>query len=228
MPPFESCIVELEKVGFLKRTPKEDRYIKLKAGEWEIRLSHVTGANAIDNPGESATTDQMAFKDMLIELGVSKQGAMELASQFSLPSIQETIAYVDWLSKQPKNTPKNVPVFLVSAIRDGYAISESFRKRKESEGRKQSDKVKRDVERRSKGVVGISKPAEDVEIKAVRSHLITLSEEQASEFEAVAIMNGNCLTVATYRVASPKGAIHETPGTASSTLIDLNITHTTV
>jgi len=88
---------------------------------------------------------------------------------------------------------------LVSAVRDGYSIPESFRKRKDGEGRKPSDKVKRDVERRSKGVVVVSKPSEDVEIEVVRSQLATLSEGQASEFEAAAIMNVNCLTVATYK-----------------------------
>ena len=144
-------------------------------------------------------TLNLLVNDLLIYRAVFEQGAIKLATQFSLPSIQETIAYVDWLSKQPKNTPKNIPAFLISAIRDGYAIPESFRKRKEGEGRKPSDKTTRDVERRSKGVVVVSKPAEDVEIEAVRSHLATLSEEQASEFEAAAIMNGNCLTVATYK-----------------------------
>ena len=74
-----------------------------------------------------------------------------------------------------------------------------FRKRKDGSARKPANERKRDVERRSSGAVGISKPAEDVEIEAVRSHLATLSEEQASEFEAAAILNGNCLTIATYK-----------------------------
>ncbi len=202
---LEPCLVELEKVGFLKRMPKEDRYIKVKAGEWKIRLSRVTGSNEIDNPSEAATTDQMVVKNMLIERGVSELGAMELATQFSLPSIQETIAYVDWLSKQPKNTPKNIPAFLVAAIRDGYAIPESF-KQKQSQllGNIGAKRVQASqTEKKATAKPGAPKPhspdSSEEDSKTVLSYLQGLSKEDASRFEEEAVASANRFSVQTYR-----------------------------
>jgi len=202
---LEPCLVELEKVGFLKRMPKEDRYIKVKAGEWKIRLSRVTSANEIDNPSEPATTDQMAVKDMLIQRGVSEQGATELATQFSLPSIQETIEYVDWLSKQPKNTPKNIPAFLVSAIRDGYAIPESFKRKQSQPSSSNSTRgvqVPR-TEKKANSTQGVSKPMSpdsgEEDSKALLSFLHGLSKEDASRFEEEAVASANRFSGQTYR-----------------------------
>ena len=202
---LEPCLVELEEVGFLKRMPKEDRYIKVKAGEWKIRLSRVTSSNEVDSSHEPATTDQLAVKDMLIQRGVSEQGAMELSSQYSLSSIQETIVYVDWLSKQPKNTPKNIPAFLVSAIRDGYAIPESFkRKPSQTSGSVGTKGVQvLQTEKKARAKTRVSKPqspdSSEEDAKAVLSYLQGLSKEDATRFEEDAVSSANRFSVQTYR-----------------------------
>jgi len=141
----------------------------------------------------------------LIERGVSEQGAMELATQFSLPSIQETIAYVDWLSKQPKNTPKNIPAFLVSAIRDGYAIPESFKRKQSQPSSSNSTRgvqVPR-TEKKANSTQGVSKPmspdSAEEDSKALLSFLHGLSKEDASRFEEEAVASANRFSGQTYR-----------------------------
>jgi hypothetical protein len=202
---LEPCLVELEEVGFLKRMPKEDRYIKVKAGEWKIRLSRATNSNELDGTCEPASTDQLAVKDLLITRGVSEQGALELTAQYSLTSIKEAIAYVDWLSTQPKNKPKKIPAFLVCAIRDRYLIPESFRKN-QSQSSVNSGRIftkASPIQKNAGQKPEVSKmPSPDFaqeESKAVQSYLQGLSKEDASSFEKAAMASANRFSIQTYK-----------------------------
>lgn len=189
---LKPCLSELEGVGFLRPMPKNERYVKVRAGEWKIKLSRAVAADETVVIEQPASLDESNLKEELTSRGVSELGAKELATLYSHQKITETIRYVDWLSRQPKNAPKNIAAFLVAAIRDEYKVPASFRKAPAAQAASSPRKA---IKTRAQETVDSA----DLEVLAkTKEYFESLPTDEAIAFEYAAIASGNRFVVQTY------------------------------
>ena len=180
---LRKCLHELESVGFLKPATKDERFQKVKVGQWKIKLTRA-GQSDINN----IEPERSLLEAKLTERGISKQSIDELLASHTEQEIASKIAYVDWLSKQPGKAPHNPSAFLVSAIRDNYVVPDSFAKdtrkpTKKSTPRRPKPATTNDEENDSK----------------LTEFLDSLSQPEREAFEEKALTDGNRFVLDTYQ-----------------------------
>ena len=113
---LSAAIRELESIGFLRKLSDTERYEKLSAGKWEIRLEK--GQGKLSSPD---SPEQKIVKELKIR-GVSERTAQELASKFPVERIEGKISLHDELLRaSDKRISRNPAGFLAAAIRHDYA-----------------------------------------------------------------------------------------------------------
>src|SRR5581483_848150 len=85
---LQPAIEELEEIGFLKRLPLSERYLKRRRGEWLIRLIRESDvAEAAETPVEIQETKSLV--EELVARGLHASTARELVAEFSEERIRE-------------------------------------------------------------------------------------------------------------------------------------------
>jgi hypothetical protein len=126
----------------LRALSDEERFLKVRSGEWRVVFEKTKGEASEQGPQPSEPAD--ALVTALVACGVSPSTARSTVKQFPATRIQPQREVFDYLvaQKDPK-VSRNPPGFLLSAIRGEYAPPKGFldhaaqeRRRRETEERR--------------------------------------------------------------------------------------------
>ena len=119
---------ELEVKEFLEPLPREERY--QKAGrDWTIRLARRRGAAPLDEGPTAVVEDPTTpLVEDLVERGVTRATAAELARQFAAEVVRAKLEIFDWLvGRKDRGVKLNPAGYLVDSIRKDYAAAQGLR-----------------------------------------------------------------------------------------------------
>jgi plasmid replication initiation protein len=110
---LDRAIEELEAIGFLDAMGREERYTKIRRGEWEV---HFRKAAKQELP-ERDTSVIRALKAR----GITAKAAANFVEQFSKEHIEEKLQlFDDYVARKDQRISKNPAGFLASAITNDY------------------------------------------------------------------------------------------------------------
>ncbi len=193
---LQPALTELEKIGFLQSLAPEQRFVKVAANHWEIRLVRAGELSA-----EQETASPLVAE--LTKRGVSRGVATDLAHSYGAEHIASKIALHDeLLAQKDRRIGRNPPGFLASAIRDNYHVPQGSR-----------SQAFTTIPSRKASKTGrtTSAPKTDVDLEQaartsqVREHWSRLSDSQQQELEAQALAAGNQFQVASYQRLKASG-----------------------
>jgi hypothetical protein len=177
------AIRELEASGFLKAMSDQERFLKLRSGQWNVVFERARAAE-MAIPKDSDSGREVLVK-ALIERGVSATTAEQTASSFSAETIRNQIEVFDWLvSKNDAKISKNPAGFLVSSIKGEYAPPRGFLDRNDEENRKaQAEARKRQNEERARKRAEREKAQREAREGAIQDFWQSLSEDERRRLE---------------------------------------------
>jgi replication initiator protein A len=174
------ALEELEEVGFLEPMSPTERYSKTGRGAWTIRLVRKLPAPAKAQPAEPGPT---GLERELVDRGVTRAVAAELARDFPEDLIRRQIEVLDWLRETKPTKVKDVGAYLAEAIRKDFAPPAGFEgkaERAEAEATARAQREQQEQARRAKD--------RDHAIEAlVYTHWQSLTPEQRTALEAEAL-----------------------------------------
>ena len=111
------AIKELEDTGYLKPLPAEERFARVRRGEWEIFF--VRAAKPIRKKAESRLP--VGLEARLIERGVTASSAVRLVRDYPAELIEAKLQVFDQLAgRRDARISKNPAGYLVQSIRKDY------------------------------------------------------------------------------------------------------------
>jgi Replication initiator protein A len=185
---LQPAIDELEAIGFLRPLSRAERYGRIDRGQWTIRLTRQSPALVASSQSAPPVTSSPPLVAELTSRGVTKKTAAELVKQHQAEAITTKIEEFDFLvSKQDKKVAKSPAGYLVSSINDDYAPPKGFFSKAERERQAEAKR------RKEEDAAATRRQARDQEAQErdlaakVNAHLKSLTPEQLSHIEAVAI-----------------------------------------
>ena len=132
---LKSGLTELEARGFVRAMTDEERFQKIRSGEWTVLLEKARSPAAASAPTDEKP-ESPVLKEALIRRGVTPSTAAVTASRYLAERVQAQIEVFDWLVEQhdPK-VSRNPAGFLVASIKGEYAPPRDFLPREERERR---------------------------------------------------------------------------------------------
>lgn len=181
---------ELVAVKFLKPMSVKNRFVKIKAGEWNVIFERQTQQKEL--PIEIPTTNELESK--LVAVGITPNTARSLAAKKPEPYIAHKLEILAFLQTDDKSAPSNPAGWLVKAIQDDYPAPKGFKsasQRKEELERlqklKEQRKAKQQAEEEAKAAEEAAKLREEEETnQRVKDYLDQLSAEELALVEAEA------------------------------------------
>jgi hypothetical protein len=169
---------ELEEIGFIEPVS----FRKSRPKMWTLSVAKKSDTVA---PAAECPADRSPWASELVQRGVQKRSAGDLAQRFSEEYLAEKLAFFDWLmARGDKRVAKSPAGFLVSAIRDDYPPSKDFlAERKASKGNVGKPAAKRRAIRHGSS----DDQAADVLSAEVEKYLASLSDAEQEAILARAV-----------------------------------------
>lgn len=128
---INSAIDELVSTGFLKALPKDERFRKEKAGEWHVIFERAGSTERIQSKSSQVDLtldDELSPTELaLIEAGVKRDKAQDLASRFPVEKVQEKLEVLSYLlERKSSQVERNPAGFLIRSIEEDYAAPRGF------------------------------------------------------------------------------------------------------
>lgn len=188
---LKGAISELETVGYLKPLSEDERFKKVRSGEWRIffeKQTKITENRVTSNKSES---NQDGLFKALSDRGVTPSVASETITKYPSDRISTQLEVFDWLIETgDSRVSKNPPGYLIASIRSEYHPPRGFLTKEEREKkalkeverkRKLEEKKQREEERRLK--------QEQAREDAIKHFWDSLSAEERPRTEEEAIDN---------------------------------------
>ena len=180
-------ITELEQRGYLRALPDEERFLKVRSGEWRVVFEKAKGEASEPGPQSSQPVD--ALVAALGARGVSPSTARSTVKQYPATRIQSQLAVFDYLmaQKDPK-VSRNPPGFLLSAIRGEYAPPKEFLDHAAQErGRQESEQRRAREARRKEQQQAAVRAKEEERERAIAQFWQSLPSEARVRLEQAAL-----------------------------------------
>ncbi len=131
------AIQELEEIGFLVPMPEDQRYRKIRRGEWVIVL--VRSDELAKKVTATSGAGQGGLEKELADRGVTPLAARELVAGFPEQSVRQKIEVFDWIREQNRGQRmKNPGGYLAESIRKDYLPPDGFETKAERTARKKA------------------------------------------------------------------------------------------
>ena len=178
------AITELESVGFLEPLPENERFPK-DGKSWKVRLIQKSATStpllAIGNHPEPLP---LLVVD-LIARGVTKATAAELVQKHPAEAIATKLEVFDFLKeKADKRVAKSPAGYLVTSIREDYAVPEGFTSKAERDRRAEVARQTRQAEAQKARRKQEETHREREEAKQIAAYRKSLTAEQLTQLEA--------------------------------------------
>jgi hypothetical protein len=192
---LKNAISELESVGYLKLLSEEERFKKVRSGEWRIFFEKETRTTQSRTPDRKPESNQDGLFKALTDRGITPLIASETIAKYPSDRISAQLEVFDWLMETgDSRVSKNPPGYLITSIRSEYLPPRGFLTKEEREKKalkeaerkqKLEEKRQREEERRLK--------REQAREDAIKDFWDSLSEEERSRTEEEAIENASVL-----------------------------------
>jgi len=192
---LQPALEELEEVGFLEETTGADRYAQVKRGEWKVRLVRKLPAPAKTKP--KPEPGPTGLERELIERGLTRAVAAELARDFPEDLIRRQIEVLDWLRETKPTKVKNVAAYLAEAIRKDFAPPAGFRSQAERAEAARAELAQQEREEQARQ----AKARAQAERDRVRAYWEALPPERRAALEAEALAEADPADRAAYEAA---------------------------
>jgi len=192
---LQPALEELEEVGFLEETTGADRYAQVKRGEWKVRLVRKLPAPAKTKP--KPEPGPTGLERELIERGLTRAVAAELARDFPEDLIRRQIEVLDWLRETKPTKVKNVAAYLAEAIRKDFAPPAGFRSQAERAEAARAELAQQEREEQARQ----AKARAQAERDRVRAYWEALPPERRAALEAEALAEPDPADRAAYEAA---------------------------
>jgi hypothetical protein len=183
------AIRELEQRGFLKAIPDQDRFYKIRSGEWRVVFERERPAQQVRS--RDTNSDASSFVKALVERGVTPTTAEQTVASNPIERIKSQLEVFDWLvaQKDPK-VSRNPAGFLVSSIKSEYAPPKAFLSREEhARHHEQLAERKRRAEERHKAQAHKEEAQLKAREDAIRGFWESLSDSERMHLETEALAN---------------------------------------
>jgi hypothetical protein len=180
-------INELEQRGYLRTLPEEERFLKVRSGEWRVVFEKAKGEASGQGPQSGQPGD--ALVAALIARGVSPSTARSTVKQYPATRIQPQLEVFDYLvaQKDPK-VSRNPPGFLLSAIRGEYAPPKEFLDHAAQERRRHETEERRAREaRRKERQQAAAQAKEEARERTIQHFWESQSAPERERMEALAL-----------------------------------------
>lgn len=216
------ALSELERNGFLKPLPSNQRFVKTD-GAWRIVFERGVEIQPPVNLGSSEPTSldgpiespapQPAFDETasrliraLVERGVTQAVAEVLVTDFSAERVQNHLEIFDWLQlRKNKRQAENPGGFLADSIRKGYAAPKGFVSRAETRRREAEEAARRlAAEEDQRQALERERAEEETQSRRVMDFIESLSGEAQARLREDALRRGNAFLIRKHRLAVAK------------------------
>ncbi len=123
-----SGVSELEARAFLAPLATQQRFVKVRRGEWSVTFER---SNTAGTPlPTDIQPEHAAVIQPLIDRGISPHRAVEIATGYTVARIKRQTECFDWLQqRRDRRISRNPAGFLIAAIRRDFAPPPDFQKR---------------------------------------------------------------------------------------------------
>lgn len=180
-------ISELEQRGYLRALSDEQRFLKVRSGEWRVVFEKGKGEASEQGPQSGEAVDPLVAA--LIARGVSASTARSTVKQYPATRIQPQLEVFDYLvaQKDPK-VSRNPPGFLLSAIRSEYAPPKEFLDHAVQEHRRRETAERRAREaRRKEQQQAAAQAKEEARERTIQQFWESQSAAERERMEALAL-----------------------------------------
>lgn len=179
------AIAELETVGFLEPLPEAERFIK-KGRDWSIRFIQKQVATAVLPASANVAQPKVpALVSELVSRGVTKATAGELVRKHPAEAIAAKLEVFDFLKeKADKRVGKSPAGYLVTSIREDYAVPEGFTPKAERDRQAVIAHQKKQAESQVARRKQQEAHREREEAKQIAAYRKSLTPEQFAQLEA--------------------------------------------
>ena len=193
------AIAELEAAGYLKPLTAEERFIRIRTGQWQAlfaKTARKSAAAIVEEP-------RREVRAKLRERGVSPLVAAELASQYPVDEIKQRIEVVDWLlQRKDRRAPKNPAGYLVQSIRTGYETPDGFPSSSEARDPAEGTRCKGDTDHRRRRASGAQQATVDHRLD---EYISSLAPAKRKRLEEEAIAKASPVLAACYQRVTSEG-----------------------
>lgn len=193
---------ELEANGFLKPMTREERYTKVKRGEWTVSIrqaSTVRQKLLFESDDSSPIDDRLILA--LVDRGVTPSTAAELLVSYGPERVEAQLEVFDWLiAKKDKAISKNPAGYLTAAIRTDYAPPKAFESKTDRARRLAEEAARKQLAAEAKRLEVAAKQAEEeAESARVHSYWESLDPAEQKALKEEALANSESPYVQQYR-----------------------------
>ena len=186
-------IRELERRGFLRPASDQERFKKVRSGQWRVVFEKARpGSKPRDKSSMNGTSPLI---QALVQRGVSASTAEQTVSSYPAERIEAQMEVFDWLiSNRDPKVSRNPAGFLISSIKSEYTPPKGFVSREERDRRQaQAAERKRRQEERARALAAKEEARRQAREEAVHRFWRSLSEEERIRAEEEAISQANSL-----------------------------------
>jgi hypothetical protein len=194
---LKRAIDELEEHGFLQPIPYHQRFQKLRCGQWRVRLTRALSTHHETSPDtDPKQTSEVVVLGKLQKQGVSGIVARRLVDQYPISTIDQKIRDVDQMASSGRTPPRDRAAFLVAAIRGGYELGGTMRRR----ARRATSEPKKmaNPETARKVLVEADQLHSSDRVSVWWEEFCRLPKEEAERIEQAALESASPLLVETY------------------------------
>ncbi len=179
-------IKELEQRGYLRALSDEERFLKVRSGEWRVVFEKAKGEASEQARAAGEPADPLVAA--LIARGVAPSTARITVKQYPATRIQPQIEVFDCLvAQKDSKVSRNPPGFLLSAIRGDYAPPKDFLDHTAQERRRQETEERRAREaRRKEQQEAAAQAKEEARERAITEFWQSLSDTERERMQQAA------------------------------------------
>jgi hypothetical protein len=175
---LDPAIQRLEEHGYIKAVPKNERYVKVSVGRWNVIFEKKTPQNNL--PIEVPVMGVNEAK--LVDIGVSKGVASQLVSTYPEEVISQKIDEFNFLVAKGNGPNKNPGAWLAKSIKQSWDSPEGYKPEAEREEEK-LDEQRQLEQKKAKEIKKRQGRVEYMQISAIRDEWINKTFDSLSEDE---------------------------------------------
>ena len=179
-----------------------------KGRDWSVRFVQKAPAPALGSSAQP-TDAESSSSPLIIELvnrGVTKSKAEELAGGFGAEVIVAKLEVFDWMTaKQDKRVAQSPAGYLVKSIEDDYAAPKGYVSPAERQRREEARQAKERETAKAQRLQQQKTARENAEHEAIKAYWASLSPEQQAGLEATVLAEADEVSRQTYETRRRAG-----------------------
>ena len=193
------AIEELEERGYLEPMRPDERFLRIRQGEWEVIFVRAAKPRA-----KAASHEPAGLEAQLIQRGVTRSTAVQLAGSHPAEKVRTKLEVFDQLvAQRDARISKNPAGYLVESIRKDYERPAGLSRTRPANVVQRGVPPETAKKTRRRSIPKDRK--QDEQQRQVEQHLASLSPEQITQLEAAALKSAPPFLAKSFRRAVAEG-----------------------